>query len=128
MSEWINMLIYEQEILNATWVFCGLIGYGSVWRACSARVRIQLHTERFCGGLAPDNQIYIFILSVYKRKEKQKLWWINYYKFYFPSWWKTIYLIFFFTKIFVKNFRNYFRSKNFGEKTIKYFIFRLDGK
>ena len=29
---------------------------------------------------------------------------------------------------FLLNFRNHFRNKNFGEKTIKYFIFCLDGK
>ena len=34
----------------------------------------------------------------------------------------------FFTKISVINFRKHFRNKNFCEKTIKYFIFHLDGK
>ena len=55
MSEWIKMLIYEQEISNAAWVLGGLISYGSVWRACSAWVRIQLQTECFCEVLASDN-------------------------------------------------------------------------
>ena len=55
MSEWINMLIYEQEISNNALVLGGLIGYGSAWCAWSAWVRIQLRTERFCEGLAPDN-------------------------------------------------------------------------
>ena len=34
----------------------------------------------------------------------------------------------FFTEIFVRNFSKKFRNKNFGEKTIKYIFFHLDGK
>ena len=49
------MLIYEQQLSNSDCVFGGLNGYGSVWCACSAQVRIQLQTELFREGLVPDN-------------------------------------------------------------------------
>ena len=51
MSEWINMLVYEQEISNAV---CGGGWLNSM--ACTiAQVRIQLWTKCFCKGLPPDN-------------------------------------------------------------------------
>ena len=67
------MLIYEQEISIAAGVLGGLIGYGSVWCDCSAWVRIQFQTERFCEGMLLckyiDNitkYIYIYIYVYYQ--------------------------------------------------------------
>ena len=79
LSESINMLIYAQKISNPAWVWGGMIGYSSVWHACSARFESSSKHNFFVKGWLQITKyiyIYICILSVYKCKEKQKLWWI----------------------------------------------------
>ena len=68
--------------------------------------------------------IYICILSVYKRKEKQKMSLKKLLDILFSIFMENNIFNSFFTEIFVRNFR----SKNFYEKMIKYIFFHLYGK